>query len=98
VITTQFTFRGRRELSDNEPKFDARRLVVLIAQTVQALQYVRYGSLLCRCWHIEREHQNASDYPNANHQGLAKVPPRKDGAKERRVRHVEQSIGRPARY
>jgi hypothetical protein len=31
MIATQFTFRRRRELSDDEPKFDAGWLVVLIA-------------------------------------------------------------------
>jgi len=98
VIATQFTFRRRREFSDDEPKFDAGWLVVLIAQTVQPLQYVRNGSLLCRGRYVEREHQNAADYPNANHPDLAKEPLHKKGAKRDGLRHVEQSIQRHARY
>src|SRR3954451_24021929 len=35
MIATQVTFRSRRKLSDDEPKFDAGGLVVLTAKGVQ---------------------------------------------------------------
>src|SRR4051794_33554060 len=68
MIATQFTFRSRRKLSDDEPKFDAGGLVVLTAKGVQTPQYLRYRPLLRCCRHGDRKYQSAADCPLSKHQ------------------------------
>jgi predicted nucleic acid-binding protein len=83
VIAAQLPSCPWLKPSDYKSKFDTRGLVVLIAKSVQALQYLRYGPLLGCRRHGERERQSDADYPNPNLlRQLARLPIVVDGTPE----------------
>jgi len=73
VIAPQFPSYPWLKPSDNKSKLDTRGLVVLIAKSVQALQYLRYRPLLGCRRHGERERQSDADYRNPNHPGASSL-------------------------